>query len=284
MKNILYILTVMATIMLSSCLKDDEMMGPDTPGYVSNVVEFADIGAVTSSASSTFPRWTLAYDPEDEVTINLKVSYSGAETAPEDIKVTVVKDPLILDTYNEDNGSGYIIIPPSWMEIPNNGELTIKQGEKTATLPITVQLGNFSLTEDYGLPLKIESASFGTISGNFGGGLFAVSPKSLLDGSFDNTYSGSLGAGSNTQTFSTVSPILVSSNLLGIYSNEIMIYQDADDPAQVIEIVVDGLGGASVAAGTLDPSKNYYDESTGTLHLDYTLGAYSIKQTLIKRE
>lgn len=282
-KNIMYVFVLLGTIGLSSCLKDDEIWGPDAPGYVSNVIELSDQSSVTSESNSTYPRWTFAFDPEDEVTLDVLVNYAGADVAPVDITVDLVVDPSIITAFNAENDAEYVIIPSSWFAIPNNGQVTIKKGEKSAIVPVTVKLGLFDLSTDYGLPIRIESTSSGTVSGNFGAGMYSVSPKSILEGTFENTYSGSLGSGTNTQSFSTVSPLQVSSNLIGIFSNSINVFLDPANPTNVMKVVVSSLGEASVIAGTMDQAKNYYDEETETLYLDYTLGARRIIQTLKKQ-
>lgn len=279
----MYVFVLLGTIGLSSCLKDDEIWGPDAPGYVSSVIEISDMSSVTSESNSTYPRWTFAFDPEDEITLDVLVNYAGADVAPADITVDLVVDPSIITVFNAENDAEYNIIPSDWFNIPNNGQVTIKKGEKSAIIPVTVKLGLFDLSTDYGLPIRIKSASSGTISGNFGAGMYSVSPKSILEGTFENTYSGSLGSGTNTQSFSTVSPLIVSSNLIGVYSNSITLFLDPANPTKVIKVTVSGLGDASVAAGTMDPTKNYYDEETETLYLDYTLGARRIIQTLKKK-
>lgn len=271
-KNIIYAFALLGIVGLSSCLKDDEIWGPDAPGYVSSVIELSDISSVTSESNSTYPRWTFAFDPEDEVTLDVLVNYAGADVAPADITVDLVVDPSIITVFNAENDAEYKIIPSAWFDIPNNGQVTIKKGEKSAIVPVKVKLGLFDLSTDYGLPIKIKSASSGTISGNFGSGMYAISPKSVLDGTFDNSYSSSVGPGNNTQTFTTISPLIVTGAFVGVYDgNPITVYLDPADPTKVIKVTVSGLGEASVAAGSMDPAKNYYDEETETLYLDYEL-------------
>lgn len=282
-KNIIYAFILLGTVGLSSCLKDDEIWGPDAPGYVASVIEISDMASVTSESNSTYPRWTFAFDPEDEVTLDVLVNYAGADVAPADITVDLVVDPSIIAVFNEENGANYEIIPSAWFDLPNNGQVTIKKGEKSAIIPVKVKLGLFDLSTDYGLPVRIKSASSGTISGNFGAGMYSVSPKSILEGTFENTYSGSLGSGTNTQSFSTVSPLQVSSTLIGVYSNTINVFLDPANPTNVMKVVVSGLGEASVIAGTMVQADNYYDEETETLYLDYTLGARRIIQTLKRK-
>lgn len=275
------------TVGFSSCLKDDAIVGPEAPGYIPNVIELYNIAAVTSpETGSTYPRWTLAFDPQEEVELDLVVSYSGAETAPNDITVKIVVDPSIAATYNTDNEADYEVIPAEWLEIANGGTAVIKQGEKRVTIPVKIKLGLFDLSTDYGLPIRIESATHGEISGNFGAGLYAVSPKSILDGTYANTFNSSAtGPGSNEQTFSTVTPLQVTSSFVGVYSNVTTVYLDPENPTQVIRVSVSGLGESSIAAGNLDPTKNYYDEATETLYLDYDLppSAHWAVQTLVKK-
>src|SRR5690606_2484202 len=100
-----------------------------------------------------------------------------------------------------------------------------------------------------------------------------------------NTFNASVGAGTNTQTFSTVSPLVVTSGWLGLYSNVTTVYLDPENPNQVIRVTVTSLGGSSIQDGDLDPATNYYDPDTETLHLDYTLlpSTHWSEQTLKKK-
>lgn len=267
-------------------MKDDALVGPDAPGYISNVIELYNIAPVTSpETGSTYPRWTLAFDPQDEVVLDLIVSYSGANTAPEDITVKLAYDPSILAVFNPENGTDYKPVPEAWFELPNDGVVVIKKGEKRATISVPVQLGNFDLSTEYGLPIRIESSTTGTISGNFGAGVYAVSPKSILDGTYENTFAASAGGtGVNEQTWTTVSPLIVTAPFVGIYSNLTTVYLDPANPTRVIRVTVSGLGEANVANGGVDPANNYYDEATETLYLDFELSSgHWAKQKLVKK-
>src|SRR5690349_20987413 len=83
---------------LSACLKKDAMnIDPDSA--IKNVVEFANTGDNVASASSKYPRFyaDLGTVTSGQVSaIKLNVSYSGIETASQDITVNLALDTAAL--------------------------------------------------------------------------------------------------------------------------------------------------------------------------------------------
>jgi hypothetical protein len=188
---------------LSSCLKKDAMnIDPDTG--TKNVVEFANTGDNVSGSLSTYPRFTSdlgSVAAGKSVDFNVNVSYSGEDVAPEDITVTLAVDTSALSVYNTENGSNYVAPPASIYTFPNT--VVITKGTRQSQVKVTVtNNSNFDFSVNYGLPLKIASASTGTISSNFGKAIYSFSARNSYDGVYtmdatapmvDNTSAGLTG-------------------------------------------------------------------------------------------
>ena len=168
---------------LSSCLKKDAM-NIDPDAGTKNVVEFANTGDNVSGSLSTYPRFTSdlgAVAAGKSVEFNINVSYSGVDAAPEDINVTLAVDTSALNLYNTQNGSSYVTPPTSIYTFSD--AVVIKKGTHLSQVKVTVtNNSNFDFSVNYGLPLKIASASRGTISSNFGKAIYSFSARNNYDG------------------------------------------------------------------------------------------------------
>ncbi|MEB2776991.1 DUF1735 domain-containing protein, partial [Algoriphagus sp. D3-2-R+10] len=228
MKNILTRIGMFAVAMvtLTSCLDEDPLFDPDKTTGVIELVEQAPLEIV----GSIFPMNTLAFDVVPEDQFEVIVQYSGAYNAPEDITVTVELSPSDIQAYNDDqglsDGDEYFLIEDNMYELPGGGNsvtVTIPQGEKKASFMVTVNPDQFGFEKRYSLPLRISQASGGEVSGNFSHMLYSVIAKNQWDGRWTNTYTGSLGAGTNSVTLFTTGQFTTTSNLIGIYSNQTII-------------------------------------------------------------
>lgn len=169
-----------------SCLDEDPLFNPDDS---ENIIELFDISMIASNPSgNALPHaYVNAFDIVDEgVDINIIVSYSGAHTAPQDIQVTLEFDPILLGSYNEDNGTSYELISDDLYTLPAGGlTVTIPKGEKRANLPIKLHTADFDPNISYAFPLTIVSTTHGIVSGNFFQALYVVSAKNRYDGVYD---------------------------------------------------------------------------------------------------
>jgi hypothetical protein len=191
---------------LSSCLKDKSLIQPDADGAISNLIEFQNIGAITSGTSSPFPVYEQSYDAGGPASLSVVVNYAGVNTAPRDINVTVAVDPTIITKYNakivadaraaaivlgqdpdeaEDDVAGdlFDILDPA-VYTPGSLNLVIPAGQRTATLNVALLPGNFDFSKNAAIAFKIVSASEGPISGNFGNIIVKVSAKNKYDGTY----------------------------------------------------------------------------------------------------
>lgn len=269
-----------AALTLTSCLDEDPLFDPDKTNGVIEIVEQAPLVGV----GSIYPLNRLTFEAVPEDQIEVIVQYSGAHDAPEDIDVTVEVSPSDIEAYNEDQGlSGgdeYVLLDASKYAFPGGGNsvtVTIPKGEKRASIMMTVKPDQFGFDANYALPLKISSASSGVVSGNFGHMIYAVIPNNQWAGDWTNTYTGSLGAGTNTVHMSTVGEFTTTSNLIGIYSNQTIIEVDpVNNYASVIS--VSGLGNAT------NYPENYWDPETKTIYVKYTVGVRTMTQLLVKQD
>lgn len=166
----------------TSCLKETE--GVHDEDSAGNIVEFANTGDNVASASSKYPRFSIdlgKMNEGDEVTFNLNVAYSGAAAAPQDITVNLAVDQATLDLFNTQNGTDYEVPAAGIVEFP--ASVIIKKGTRKTTAEIKVtRTANFDFNINYALPLKITSATTGTISGNFGNAVYSFGARNQYDG------------------------------------------------------------------------------------------------------
>jgi len=168
---------------LSSCLKDNTIIGPDSPGAIKNVIEFKNVGAIKSPATapySVFIPFTLkptATTAEFEAVIN----YAGSEVAPTDIVVNLDIDPSIITTYNSKvTGAAYSALPTGSYSFP--ATVTIPKGQREAKFTISVKPNAFDAAKENALPIKITSSSTGVVSGNFGAVIYSMPLESIWQG------------------------------------------------------------------------------------------------------
>ncbi len=179
-KALLFLAIIMG---LTSCLKEDPL-NIDTSQGPKNMVEFANTGDNVSTASSTYPRFTTdlgSVGSGQTVEFNVNVSYSGVEVAPQDITVNIEVDAAALTQFNTENSSNYIIPPADVFTLPTTA--VIKKGERQAQIKVGItNTSNFDFNVNYALPLKIVSATIGTISRNFGKAVYSFSARNAFDG------------------------------------------------------------------------------------------------------
>jgi hypothetical protein len=167
------------TAALTSCLKDEITLDPDKS---TNVIEFKNPSSFLSPSGSTYSLYTQAFDLAEENAYPIKVSYSGAHVAPEDIRVTIGLDTAALSHYNKEQHVDYDLIPSDLYILPT--EVTIPKGERTAEVMIKVKSSKFDFAKAYVLPVQIKSASSGIISGNFSTILLSLNAKNKYDGNY----------------------------------------------------------------------------------------------------
>lgn len=254
---------------LSSCLKDTEIIGPDAPGAVANVIEFGNISAPTSNATSSIPLYTLSFDMNPTGVANLKVKCVGAEAAKEDIKVTIAVNNALLDSYNKQNETEFVAMPSEQYSLAAT-EITIKKGTREADAPINLKPSMFTFDEDYAIGLSIQSASSGVVSGNFGQIILNISGKNAYDGAYEYTTSANttlLPNGKKNAQLVTVGAnrVKLSPGLVATYSNE--VYYTIDPVTFGVTVECPSLG-----VQTPQDTRSKWDPATKTLKVYWKQG------------
>jgi hypothetical protein len=175
MKKIIQNTLILFTIvLLSSCLKDDTIIGPDSPNSAGAIIEFENpdyIAANTLTATVKLARYVVTVTKGTASQLNLRVNYSGTgKGAPSDVTVGVGIDAAALTLHNTQAGrtaaNQFNLIPATWYNMPTT--VVIPAGKTGVDFTVPINTTNYVAGTFYALPLKITSASQGTISGNFG--------------------------------------------------------------------------------------------------------------------
>ncbi len=154
-----------------------------------NIIEFENSGDNVSGASSKYPGFFIdlgALSGGESKKFNVNVSYSGSGVASKDITVSMVVDQALLNEYNAQNGTHYIIPPASVFSVP--GSAVIKSGTRKSQVEATITNSpDFDFNTAYAIPLKISGTSDGTISNNFGKAVYAFGVRNIYDGVYSVT-------------------------------------------------------------------------------------------------
>ena len=187
-QNILLVmLTVGATSLLTSCLKDLKTPADASLG-TSNVVQFQNI-SVPVSYGTVYPQYSLGglSFTNDTAGWFITVSWTGPEyNAPEDITITVAVDTVALDAFNTSAGTSFVAPPSDVCSFPTT--IVIKAGTPQTMVRCTATLAaDYDFTASYALPLTIKTSTTGLISTNYGSAMFSFAARNLFDGNYTLT-------------------------------------------------------------------------------------------------
>jgi len=177
MKRIFQNLAILFVLLtLSSCLKSDPLIGPDAPNSAGAIIEFDNPDFIASgslTASVKLARYQLTLAKGTASPLNIRVNYSGTgKPAPSDVTVGIGVDAAALTLHNTQASRSFTLIPAAWYTIPTT--VVIPAGQAGVNFVIPINTNNFVAGSTYALPLKINTTSQGTISGNFGSIIVAV--------------------------------------------------------------------------------------------------------------
>lgn len=238
---------------LSSCLKEREGNNhyPDEAG---NIIEFANTGNNVASSTSKYPRFAVdlgSIKQGESKTFNINVSYSGAENASQDITVNLALDQALLDQFNTENGTEYEVPPAGIIEIPST--VVIKAGTRKTTVEAKVTLTDqYDFDKNYGVALKITSASAGTISGNFGAAVYSFSVRNQYDGVY------------HMEALSPMTDV-VAPSLTGYYPLDIQLITYSGNSVYYFDHTVLGVEGHAIKSGT---ATSYYGSFSPVFFFD----------------
>jgi len=171
-------------LIMSSCLKSKEIIGPDADNSAGAIIEFANPTYITSGTTILTPRYNLSLS-EYSNKLHIEVKYSGTgKAAPSDVTVNIAVDAATLLAHNTQSGlvntttgvplaTAYVAAPTAaYSAIP--ASVVIPSGQTKAGFDITVNPALLTAGRNNTIPLKITSASTGTVSGNFGAIVLAL--------------------------------------------------------------------------------------------------------------
>lgn len=113
---------------------------------------------LAESTSETGVNGTIVKLTENGAEAKVTITLTGK--APEDVSFKLVMDESVLETYNAEQSSGYVLLPAGSYTLPSE-PVQIKKGEYSAD-PVVIKIGDIpeeSKGTPLGLPLKIEKVS-----------------------------------------------------------------------------------------------------------------------------
>ncbi len=295
---------VLASVMLTGCLKERTPIMDTGNGNTTNVIEFLNTGDNMAAQSSTYPKYYTdlgSMSLGQSGKININVSYSGVDAAPADMTLNLAIDAASLTLFNTQNGSSYVVPPTDVVSFP--ATLTIKKGERTAQGQITVKLtSNYDFNKTYALPLKIVSTSpTATISSNFGAAMYAFGVRNSYDGEYTVTgtmvdYANSSLTGVFPMTYHLLTatattvigydPVYWGSYFIPIYSGSSISGYGSFAPIFTIDPATNkitsvvnyyGQPASNTRSAEIDPSGvNTYDPATKTIKVKFFMKQPSV--------
>jgi len=168
MKTKLYLTTTIlisaAVLSLSSCLKDPRLVDFST---VTPVVNFPLGGTENFGADAVTE--TPDTDANGTIVLQFSVDIASVKAPTTATTVTLAIDNTIVTSYNALGGAvTYLPMPAGTFVFASPTTVTIPAGQHTAIVSVTFYKNLLNPSSSYMLPIKIASASAGTISGNFG--------------------------------------------------------------------------------------------------------------------
>ena len=171
------------------CLKDKGFDNGEIQSVHNTGADIKPI-EIKLTATSTSNFLTLALDNSSTVTVVdlVPINLATAGAAPEDIKVTVSLTPTLVDAFNTNNGTAYVVPDPSMYTLVNAGVVTIPKGQHTGYVQISFKPSDF-LGGSWALGFKITSVdkSGYVISGNMNTGIVALVIKNAYEADYNVT-------------------------------------------------------------------------------------------------
>lgn len=101
----------------------------------------------------------FAHDATEAVIKTLTFTLEKAATS--DVNVKIVFDAKRVEEYNFDNNAEYVVFPETLYSVANDGVLTVKAGETTGTVEVTITPNAelIAYVTNYMIPLKAEAQS-----------------------------------------------------------------------------------------------------------------------------
>lgn len=186
-KRIGLLLLASFTLAQMSCLKDSPNNASPSAGS-NNVVEFQN-SSIPVSYTSVYPQYDNGVNVKNDTgSFPVNLNYTGAiSVAPQDIKITLALNQQALDSFNNDQGTGYVIPPSDTYSFSTSA--TIAKGTRQVTVQVHLNTAapDYDFTASYALPLTITQASYGVISSNFGTAVYSFIANNAFAGTYTAT-------------------------------------------------------------------------------------------------
>jgi hypothetical protein len=193
-KIFLRLYVVILGVVLAACL-DDDKYALDPEGST-NVIEFLDPSVPASPSGAIYPAYATSYTLAPTAQFDIIVSYSGPQDENnKNIELQLAVDPVALEEYNKHmteglygkaplGGSTYELMPDANYDLAST-TVTIPSGKSKATVSINVFPELFDFSKNYAIPLRIVSASEGTLSAHYSVAILAIGVRNIYDGIYE---------------------------------------------------------------------------------------------------
>jgi hypothetical protein len=174
---------VVTAIFGTGCLKDDNY---DDGRYGINLDGASKIAEIAGPVDG-FVNIDLVGSPND-TTVDIVVVRLAGGVADKDVQVTLQLDPNVVDAYNTEHGTSYVVPAATQFSIPSM-TVTIPAGQKTGSLRLTAKPNNLFGADEYALGVKIASVSDPSVkvSGNFNSQVVGLTIRNKYDGEYTMT-------------------------------------------------------------------------------------------------
>ena len=275
------IVGLLATTLLSSCLKDN------SPGTIDFSKSPALVGwqykgfSATPYTAPVLPVAGFVYTPM-EVTLSV-----NSVTLSSPVTVNVVEDDSLIP-------SGAQPLPTSQYTLPNGGKVTISPGQQIVKFPITFAGDQIDFTKTWALALKLTSPSGAIVASNLNVAIVNIKVKSLFDDTYTvvsgatTRYNGGTVASGLRDVFTVAEPTIVLSTVTAsevagqagsssfglsaaytITGTNVVVSADPGNPGATFNYI----NGDSKGVSSYDPATKKL-----TLHFGYLNGAGALRE------
>ena len=160
MRTILFVLLGFGVIGFSSCLKDSPYMDVSN---TSPIIEFGQSAANgVFGPNGYFGAFPFAGDtaaaPVATYDTAVALVLASPQVLNDSVHVTIAIDSTQLAPFNSSQGDSITMLPSNLYSIPQT-LIGIAPGSRVGVIPITINLSLFPAHHQYGLPIKIVSAT-----------------------------------------------------------------------------------------------------------------------------
>jgi len=174
------------SIFTTGCLKDHEFIKGETQSTDGPETKVVEIKLTATNTSNFFT--LVVNNSNNDTTVDLvPINLATANAAPEDLHVTVDLDAELVNSYNDNNGTGYETPPDNFYTIVNP-VVTIPKGSHTGYVQIKFKPSDF-IGGSWAIGFKITSIQEQgyLISTNLSTGIASILVKNDYDGEYSVT-------------------------------------------------------------------------------------------------